>query len=149
MVDVPRADQERHLRAIIPEWLTRPPEHEVLLRQRREDEAREAARVALVARREVASRLRAGVGFALAVQVFLTQVALAPLGLAALVGLGLGAVLQWRDEGGFTWAFGGIVVGFNAALWLESPILTMIATCCTGLVGGVVGVLRDPLFRIR
>ncbi len=148
-MDVPRTDQERHLRAIIPEWLTRPPEHEILLRQRREDEAREAARISAVAASERRARLRAGVGFALAVQVAITGFALAPVGAALLTGLVLGAVLQWMDEGGFTWTIAGVVMGLQATAWLGEPIFTMVVTCVTGLVGGVIGVVRDPLFRIR
>ena len=103
MIEVPRSDQERHLRAVIPEWLTRPPEHEVLRRQRLADEAREDARIESHARRRLAETVRSVVLFTTIVQLALTGFALLPMLAALGLGLVLGPLVHRLDEGIFVW----------------------------------------------
>lgn len=148
MVDVPRADQERHLRAIIPEWLTRPPEHELLRRQRLADEAALDARIDGVERRLLRDTVRAGALFALGVQLMLTGFAPKPLVAALLLGLALGWVAHRLGEGVFVWVIMGFALGIAAAGWMPGPIAPLLAPGLAALVGAVVGTLRDPAFRI-
>ena len=148
MVDVPRSDQERHLRAIIPEWLTAPPEHEILRRQRLADEAALDARIQGVERREALDTVRAATLLALGVEFMFTGFAPKPLVAALLLGLALGWVVQRLGEGVFIWVIAGSCCGIAAAAWMGSPIAPVMAPGLAALIGGVVGTLRDPLFRI-
>jgi hypothetical protein len=148
MVDVPRSDQERHLRAIIPEWLTRPPEHEILFRQRLADEAALDAEIQGFERRERFDTVRAGTLLALFVQLMFTGFALQPLLGALALGLVLGWVLHLLGENVIVWVLTGFVFGIATAVWMGGTIAPVMAPCLAAIIAGVVGMLRDPAFRI-
>lgn len=148
MIDVPRADQERHLRAIVPEWLTRPPEQEVLRRQRLAYEAARAAELAGLARREVLDTVRAGALLALVAQFLITGFAPAPLAAAVALGVVLGYLVHLAGEGIPVWMAAGVAVGAVAAVWLGGVIALVTAPCAGALAGAVVGIVRDPAFRV-
>jgi len=148
MVDVPRSDQEWHLRAVIPEWLTRPPEHEVLRRERAAHDAREAARVEAVEQRAVRDTLRAAVLFALAVQLVLTGFAVIPLLQATGLGVLFGLALYRLDEAVWLWIVGGVALSWIASLGTALNVALIVGVCVSGICATVVGILRDPSFRI-
>jgi hypothetical protein len=148
MVDVPRSDQERHLRAIIPEWLTRPPEQEMLRRQQLADEAALDAHIQGVERREVLDTVRAAALLALGVQFMFTGFAPKPLLAALVLGLALGWVVHRVGEGVFVWVVTGLACGIAAAAWMGGPIAPVMAPGLAALIGGIVGTLRDPVFRV-
>jgi hypothetical protein len=148
MVDVPRSDQERHLRAIIPEWLTRPPEHEILRRQKLADEAALDARIQVVELRLMRDTVRASALLALGVQLMFTGFAPKPLVAALALGLVLGWAVHRLGEGVFVWVIAGLLFGVSAAAWMGGPIAPLMAPGLSALIGGVVGTLRDPAFKI-
>lgn len=149
MVDVPRHDQEAHLRAIIPEWLTRPPEVEVLRRQQLADQASEDTRIRGLARRERTDTVRSVVVFTVLVQLAFGGLAAVPLLGALVLGALLGTLMHLVGEGVFIWVVASALMGWSAALWSGGLAITyVVAPCAAGLVGAVVGVVRDPLFRI-
>lgn len=148
MVDVPRSDQERHLRAIIPEWLTRPPEHEILLRQRVADEAALDARIQGVVRRELWDTLRAGALFGAGAQLLFTGFAPQPLAAALVIGVALGWFVHRVGEGMYVWMIAGLLLGCAATVWMTGVLALLVAPCLGAIIGGVVGIMRDPSFRV-
>lgn len=148
MVEVPRADQERHLRAVIPEWLTRPPEVELVRRAQLAAEAREDQRVARHERRVFADTLRAAILLAAAIQLAVSGLAWWPLLGALALGAVLGALLHRLDEGVFAWVVAGALIGWFAARSDVHPFGLVIWPCVAGLTGTVVGIVRDPQFRL-
>lgn len=148
MVDVPRSDQERHLRAIIPEWLTRPPEHELLRRQQLADEAALDARIQGVERRELWDTLRASALLGAGAQLMFTGFAPMPLAAALVLGLVLGWFVHRIGEGMYVWMIVGLLLGSAATVWMSGAIAMLVAPCLAAMIGGVVGIVRDPAFRV-
>lgn len=148
MVDVPRSDQERHLRAIIPEWLTRPPEHELLRRQQIADEAALDARIQGVERRVLWDTLRVGALFGGGTQLLFTGFAPLPLAAALVLGLVLSWFVHRIGEGMFVWMIAGLLLGCAATVWMSGAFALLVAPCLAAMIGGVVGVVRDPSYRV-
>jgi hypothetical protein len=148
MVDVPRSDQERHLRAIIPEWLTRPPEHEILRRKQLADEAALDARIQGVERRELWDTLRAGALLGGGSQLMFTGFAPLPLAAALVLGLALGWFVHRIGEGMYVWMITGLLLGCAATVWMSGAFALLVTPCLAAMIGGVVGIVRDPSFRI-
>jgi hypothetical protein len=154
MVEVPRHDANAPLRAVIPEWLTRPPEVEIMRREAAAVEAQESAAIDLAETRRMRSAALLGALILVgSVVTYCLLSAKSPSALGvflALVTGGITGLAAWRlGDGVHTWGIACGVAAFGLAIYDGSALTKVFLPGMAAMIAVVAGFGRDPSFRIR
>lgn len=148
MIDVPRDDAAAPLRAVIPEWLTKPPEIEIQLRQARAEREKWDAALARAGRTRCFGAVRAALCVALPCVVAFEGFAPLPLASAVAVGATAGYALHRLDEGILAWTIAGLAMGCLLIPCIDGLLGRIFVPAMAAVMGNVAGVVRDPSFRL-